>query len=77
MCSPYHCLQSFSLVCFATLMLIKNEQSSFSEHVDPKLFLTFLLISTDSEKIKPFPQIFSKRLLRRTCKILEKINNPD
>ena len=73
-CSPCQCLQSFSLVCFVPLN--KNEQSSFSKHVDPKLFLTFLLISTDSEKIKRFPQTLSKALIRRTCKISEKINNP-
>ena len=54
----------------------KNEQSSFSEGVNTKLFLTFLLISTDSEKIKPFSQTLTKALIRRTCKISEKINNP-
>ena len=31
-------------------MLIKIQQASFLEHVDLKLFLTFLLISTDSGK---------------------------
>ena len=62
-----------SLVCFVPLN--KNEQSSFSEYVNPKLFLTFLLISTDSKKKKQFPQTISKVLIRRTCKISEKINN--
>ena len=33
-------------------MLIKNEQSNFSEHVDPKFFLILLLIYTNSEKNK-------------------------
>ena len=41
--SKFSFLQSF-------VPLNKIDQSSFSEHVDPKLFLTFLLISTDSEK---------------------------
>ena len=49
-CSSYQWLQSFSLVCFVPLN--KKKQSSFSEHVDPKRFLTFLLISTDTEKKK-------------------------
>ena len=35
---------------FAPLMLIKIQQASFLEHVDLKLFFTFLLISTDSGK---------------------------
>ena len=30
----------------------KNEKSSFSEHVENKLFLAFFLICTDAEKIK-------------------------
>ena len=71
-CSPYQCLQSFSLVSFARLN--KTEQSSFSEHLDPKLFLTFLLISTHSEKKNNF-QALSKAMTRRTCKISEKINS--
>ena len=71
-CSPYQCLQSFSLVSFARLN--KTEQSSFSEHLDPKLFLTFLLISTHSENKNNF-QALSKALTRRTCKISEKINS--
>ena len=73
-CSPCQCLQSFSLVCFVHLN--KNEQSSFSEHVNPKIFLAFLLRSTESEKIKRFPQTLSKALVRRTCKISGKIDNP-
>ena len=48
----------FSLVCFVPLN--KNEQSSFSEHVDPKLFLTFLLISTHLEKKSDFHRHFRK-----------------
>ena len=72
-CSPYQCLQSFSLVSYARLN--KTEQSSFSEHLDPKLFLTFLLISTHSEKKKNNFQVLSKTLTRRTCKISEKINS--
>ena len=57
-CSPYQCLQSFSLVSFARLN--KTEQSSFSKHLDPKLFLTFLLISTHSEKKKTISRYFRK-----------------
>ena len=74
-CSHFQCPQSFSLVCFVPLN--KNEQSNFSEHVDPKLFLTFLLISTDWGKVKRFLQTLLKALIRRTCKISEKINNPN
>ena len=37
--STYQYLQNFSLVSFVPLN--KIEQSSFSEHVDPKPFLTF------------------------------------
>ena len=70
--STYQYLQNFSLVSFVPLN--KIEQSSFSEHVDPKPFLTFSLISTDSEKKRSL-QAFSKALTRRTCKISEKINS--
>ena len=45
-CPPYQCLQIFSLVCFVPL----NEQSSFWDHVDLKLFLKCLYTSTDSVK---------------------------
>ena len=73
-CSPCQCLQSFSLVCFVPLN--KNEQSSFSKHVDPKLFLTFLLIYTDLEKIKRFSQTLSKALIRGTSKFQGRLITP-
>ena len=55
-CCPYQSLQGFSLVCFVPLN--KIEQLSSLEHVDLKLFLTFLLISTDSEKKEIFTDTF-------------------
>ena len=46
-CSPYHCLQSFSLVwffCCSSLDVNKNEESNFSEHIETKLLKIFLNI---------------------------------
>ena len=76
MCFPYQCLQSFFLVfLFSCLDVNKNKESGFWGMLKLNLF-TFFLIFTDSGKIKRFPQTPQQALIRRTCKISKKINNP-